>query len=69
MTQTLPSALERVSQFAGRALAIFLDYDGTLTPIVERPEDAVLAPEAREVLRRLVQRHPVAVVRSAGRFE
>jgi trehalose-phosphatase len=60
--ETRPSALERLAQFAGRRLALFLDYDGTLTPIVERPEDAVLAPETREVLRRLVERHPVAVV-------
>jgi trehalose 6-phosphate phosphatase len=47
---------------AGRRLALFLDYDGTLTPIVERPEDAVLAPETRAVLRRLAQRHAVAIV-------
>jgi len=47
---------------AGRRLALFLDYDGTLTPIVEDPEDAVLADEARGVLRRLAARHPVAIV-------
>jgi alpha,alpha-trehalase len=47
---------------AGRRLALFLDYDGTLTPIVERPEDAALAAETREVLRRLAARHPVAIV-------
>jgi trehalose 6-phosphate phosphatase len=47
---------------AGRRLALFLDYDGTLTPIVERPEDAVLAPQTRAVLRRLAARHAVAIV-------
>jgi alpha,alpha-trehalase len=47
---------------AGRRLALFLDYDGTLTPIVEHPEDAVLADEARGVLRRLAARYPVAIV-------
>ncbi|MGH8687649.1 MAG: trehalose-phosphatase [Burkholderiales bacterium] len=45
-----------------RPLALFLDYDGTLTPIVERPEDAVLAPAAREALRRAAARYPVAIV-------
>ena len=47
---------------AGRRLAVFLDYDGTLTPIVERPEDAALDPKTREVLERLARRYPVAIV-------
>ena len=55
-----PGAL--LDQAGGRRLALFLDYDGTLTPIVERPEDAVLAEETRAVLRRLAGRHAVAVV-------
>jgi trehalose-phosphatase len=32
---------------------IILDYDGTLTPIVQQPEDAVLSPEHAEILKRL----------------
>jgi trehalose-phosphatase len=55
-----PAAL--LDQAGSRRLALFLDYDGTLTPIVERPEDAVLAEETRAVLRRLAGRHAVAVV-------
>ena len=46
----------------GRRLAVFLDYDGTLTPIVDRPEDAVLSPEMRDVLRRLSKTATVAIV-------
>lgn len=30
--------------------AILVDYDGTLTPILEHPGDAVLAPSTRAVL-------------------
>ena len=52
---------------AGGRPAIFLDYDGTLTPIVERPEDAVLAEETRAVLWRLADRYPVVVVSGRGR--
>ena len=37
----------------GRA-ALFLDVDGTLAPIVPRPEDAFVPPETRVELRRLV---------------
>lgn len=41
----LANALRNGDQFAtrvnGRRPAVFLDYDATLTPIVDRPEDAV----------------------------
>lgn len=36
--------------FMGKNIFLFLDYDGTLTPIVERPEDALLSGEVRDVL-------------------
>jgi alpha,alpha-trehalase len=62
----LPSALARwdeiAEQLKGRTPAVFLDYDGTLTPIVERPEDALIPPETREAVRRLAERCTVAVV-------
>ncbi|HEY6321596.1 MAG TPA: trehalose-phosphatase [Thermoanaerobaculia bacterium] len=61
-----PSALERwpeiAGRLAGRRLALFLDYDGTLSPIVERPELALLPAAARGVLRRLAARMPVAIL-------
>lgn len=59
---TRADAATIVREAAGRELAVFLDYDGTLTPIVERPEDAVLAADTRSVLRALAQRHPVSIV-------
>ena len=62
----LPSALERLPdlarRLAGRRAVVFLDYDGTLTPIVAHPDLAVLAPEARDALRRLASVATVAVV-------
>ena len=36
--------------------AVFVDYDGSLAPIVDRPEDAVALPDAVEALRGLVPR-------------
>jgi trehalose-phosphatase len=59
------SALER--RLDGRSPVIFLDYDGTLTPIVSRPHEAVLADGMREVVRRLSRRHPTIVVSGRGR--
>ncbi len=60
----LPSALDRLDELAvaGRRLAVFLDYDGTLTGIVPRPEDAVLAPEVRETVTRLAGYCTVAII-------
>ncbi len=43
-------------------LVIFLDYDGTLTPIVPRPEDAHLPPDMHTALADLARRCPVAIV-------
>ena len=58
-----PASPESVLLRAGsRGLAVFLDYDGTLTPIVERPELAVLSEPAREAVRELARRCTVAVV-------
>jgi trehalose 6-phosphate phosphatase len=60
----IPSALEHVSEIArsGDRLAVFLDYDGTLTPIVSRPENAWLSESMRETLRSLAARVPVAIL-------
>jgi alpha,alpha-trehalase len=51
----------------GRSLAVFLDYDGTLSPIVSRPELAVLDEGTRETLRRLSERWPTAIISGRGR--
>jgi alpha,alpha-trehalase len=40
----------------------FLDYDGTLTPIVERPELAIMQEDMRDIVRRLSERYTVAIV-------
>jgi len=60
----IPSALENIEEIArsGDRLAVFLDYDGTLTPIVSRPENAWLSESMRETLRALVARVPVAIL-------
>jgi trehalose-phosphatase len=62
----LPDALDHPDEIRsllrGRHLAVFLDYDGTLTPIVERPEDALLPDGTRMVIARLGALVPVAIV-------
>ncbi|HNQ90185.1 MAG TPA: trehalose-phosphatase [Verrucomicrobiota bacterium] len=64
-TADLPSALECIDQILNsraRRAAVFTDYDGTLTPIVAHPEDAVLRQQMREIVRRLSHITPVAVI-------
>ncbi len=67
----LPHALEDgdrlAGDLAGRRPAVFLDYDGTLTPIVDRPEDAVISESMREAVRGLAARCPVCVVSGRDR--
>ena len=62
----LPSALDSLDEIerrlAGRGVALFLDYDGTLTPIVKRPQDALLPNETREVLRAISANCTVAII-------
>lgn len=62
----LPSALACEDQIrqrlAGQQPVVFLDYDGTLTPIVADHTQAFLAPDMRAAVQRLSQRCPVAIV-------
>jgi trehalose 6-phosphate phosphatase len=44
-----PEIIERLK--SARTFLLFADYDGTLTPIVDRPEDAVISKNMKEVLR------------------
>jgi trehalose-phosphatase len=41
---------------------LFLDFDGVLAPIVERPEDAAPPPETRAELERLVAKYALVAV-------
>jgi len=63
---SLPSALESrdeiLAEARGRRFAFFLDYDGTLTPIVETPDQALLPPETRRLIAGLAVLCPVAIV-------
>jgi trehalose-phosphatase len=64
----LPDAFEAIQKLqdeaalAGREVCIFLDYDGTLTPIVRDPDRAVLGDSMRATLAALRARVPVAIL-------
>lgn len=60
----LPSALDdaAVTRLTRNPVALFFDYDGTLTPIVARPELAILTPAMESALARLTRRCVVGVI-------
>jgi alpha,alpha-trehalase len=62
----LPDALDSFStvrsEIGNHPVAVFLDYDGTLTPIVDRPELAQLAAPMRTALERVARVFPTAVI-------
>jgi trehalose-phosphatase len=51
----------------GRRLVLFLDYDGTLTPIVRNPEEAKLSEPMRDAIRELASLCRVAIVSGRDR--
>ena len=69
----LPSALDPgtdlARQLTHKRPVVFLDYDGTLTPIVARPELALLNAAVRRTLVALAERCPVAIVSGRERAE
>jgi trehalose-phosphatase len=58
----LAAIAEIVDRVRRRRAALFLDFDGTLSPIVSRPQDAQLPPDTRRVLAALSLCCPVAVI-------
>ncbi|XP_044470397.1 probable trehalose-phosphate phosphatase J [Mangifera indica] len=61
-----PSALEMFEQIIdaskGKQIVMFLDYDGTLSPIVEDPDRAFMSKKMRKTVRNLARCFPTAIV-------
>lgn len=68
-TSELPSALDAIEPLLERAqrLLLCLDYDGTLTPIVSRPEQAQLDAATRHLVRELAGLCATAIVSGRDR--
>jgi trehalose 6-phosphate phosphatase len=63
MTANALAAFAQIqARLAGKRASVFLDYDGTLTPIVTRPDLAILSDGMRVILRGLAAKCSVAVV-------
>jgi trehalose 6-phosphate phosphatase len=60
---------EALEQFAWSNVLVGLDYDGTLAPIVSRPERAVLRRETRRLLHGVARLYPVVVISGRARAD
>ncbi|CAN1343399.1 Probable trehalose-phosphate phosphatase J [Linum perenne] len=62
----LPSALDSFDEIIeasqGKQIVMFLDYDGTLSPIVDDPDRAFMSKKMRTTVRRLARCFPTAIV-------
>ena len=69
-TTKLQSALKSFqkieSQFKDKEVVLFLDYDGTVTPIVSHPKDAHLSAEMKNTLTKLSNQCTLAVISGRG---
>jgi len=69
----LASALDGWEKIARRMrnmrIVTFFDYDGTLTPIVDRPDHARLSEEVRRTVGELANRCPVAIISGRDRAD
>ncbi|KAF3448381.1 hypothetical protein FNV43_RR09094 [Rhamnella rubrinervis] len=66
-----PSALksfEHITNFAkNKKIAIFLDYDGTLSPIVDDPDRALMSNAMRRAVRNVAEYFPTAIISGRSR--
>lgn len=66
-----PSALtsfEQITHFAkGKRLALFLDYDGTLSPIVDNPDLAIMSDDMRSAVKDVTKYFPTAIISGRSR--
>ncbi|KAJ6375134.1 hypothetical protein OIU77_000166 [Salix suchowensis] len=59
---------EQIASFAkGKKIALFLDYDGTLSPIVENPENAVMSEDMRFAVKEVAKYFPTAIISGRSR--
>ncbi|KAJ7010888.1 trehalose-phosphate phosphatase F [Populus alba x Populus x berolinensis] len=66
-----PSALnsfEEIANFAkNKRIAMFLDYDGTLSPIVDDPDNALMSDDMRFAVRNFAKYFPTAIISGRSR--
>jgi trehalose-phosphatase len=55
------------NRLSDKSIPLFLDYDGTLTPIAETPDKALISREAKDLLNKLSKKSHCSVAIISGR--
>jgi trehalose 6-phosphate phosphatase len=70
--QTLDGAIDHFDELRQQAnnkeIIVFLDYDGTLAPIVARPEMAYMSEEAREAVEKVAEKYTTAIISGRAKW-
>lgn len=71
LASQLPSAYTLFDKnvFKDKQPVIFLDFDGTLAPIVNNPEDACLSPEMYELMKKLLEQVTCVILTGRDRAD
>jgi len=64
-----PTGRSELAAFVRPGTLIALDYDGTLAPIVGRPDEATMAGHTRELLARVARRFPTVILTGRSRID
>lgn len=71
LAENLPDAIEEFEEIfeiiGSKKPTLFLDYDGTLTPIVSNPEMAILSDRAKKIMKELSESINVGVISGRDR--
>ena len=67
MEYLFPHLKKLKDRLSDKFILLFLDYDGTLTPIAETPEKAVISQEAKDLLNKLSKKSHCSVAIISGR--
>ncbi|XP_020215083.1 trehalose-phosphate phosphatase A [Cajanus cajan] len=66
-----PSALtsfDQITNYAkGKRIALFMDYDGTLSPIVDNPDCAFMSDNMRTAVKKVAEYFPTAIISGRSR--
>jgi len=66
-----PSAISSFAHIAAQAkkkkIAVFLDYDGTLSPIVDDPDRAIMSDAMRSAVKDVASYFPTAIISGRSR--
>lgn len=66
-TEVIVKKLQRTDIGKKRDVFLFLDFDGTLARIVGHPKDAVIRPDAKEWLKKVLKKNNIKVAIVTGR--